>query len=114
MNNNNDIRVNLNSKDAVYYALARQTGQLIMIVLVASLGVPCLLWMFGNFNNSLKLDDQWEAVYSQCKRVNINKTGRYSHNDCYEWAQQQVPGRYERRYYAHLDNRSVEQPSTHY
>jgi hypothetical protein len=108
MNNNKNISINLDSKDAVYFALARQLGQLIMIVLIASLGVPFLLWMFGNFNNSLKLDDQWEAVYGQCKRVNINRYGRYSHNDCYEWAQQQVPGRWARRYSASTDTRAVE------
>ena len=108
MNHNKNTGINLDSKDAVYFALIQQIPQLLGIVLVASVGLPILFWMFGNLNTGNKLAREWNAVYGQCKRVNINRYGRYNHNDCYEWAQQQVPGRWARSYSASTDTRAVE------
>jgi hypothetical protein len=93
MNNNKSTGVNLNSKDAVYFALIQQLPQLLGLVLVASVGLPILFWMFGNLNRSVALQNERSAAAGECRMISLRKYGNYDETYCYEWAKQKVPRR---------------------
>lgn len=108
MNNNKSTGVNLNSKDAVYFALIQQLPQLLGLVLVASVGLPILFWMFGNLNRGVALRNERSAAVSECKMISLRKYGNYDATYCYEWSKQKVPWRWQRRYSASADTKAVE------